>query len=194
MSAPTLNLANEFHPCQKPGKPPLAPPQRAPRQPLPKPKKPIAKATKPIARKVAPPKKKTRSKALAAKWTAERYDSPEFVSYVVALPCIICGRLGCDPAHLRGNMGKKSGPFVPMCSDDVRVHFLGCHAEYDGRKVCGGRETFFAKYGLTRRTLEGIAQSIRYRFTSQQPADEFCRGFAMIVQQQARDIAAGRTP
>lgn len=75
---------------------------------------------------------------------------PKHIAWIKTLPCIKCGRMPCDPAHVRiGNTGggtslKPPDRFtVPLCSSNPAIGYRGCHAvQHDGE------QTFWAELGV----------------------------------------------
>jgi hypothetical protein len=58
---------------------------------------------------------------------AEQFDSPAFLEFVKALPCVVCGEGPCDAAHVRSRgAGGKACDVTSLCFDCHRLqHELG---------------------------------------------------------------------
>ena len=85
-----------------------------------------------------------------------KYGTPERRAWFKQRPCIICGRMPSDMAHVQsGGTGKKDHHrrTVPLCSTIVATGYVGHHAEYDG-----GKASFLAKHGLTVDDLLDLAE------------------------------------
>ena len=94
-------------------------------------------------RRGAPPKK--RNQARRNREWSRAYGSKERQAFVQSLPCIVCGYVPCDPAHIKGDGASRKADArytVPLC----RLH----HAEQHQFGV----ETFGARHGLD---LESLA-------------------------------------
>lgn len=137
-----LNLADEFHPCQKPGTA-LAPPQRAPRPPIARTSPPKKSVTKIAAKKIARKEKPKSVNAKRALATFKRvYGSKERVEWVKAQPCCWCGLEGyTQNAHTEGDGGSRKADaktIAPLCgphpsTTPLNVLVDGCHQLYDHR-------------------------------------------------------------
>ena len=70
--------------------------------------------------------RKQNRKRLQRRFT-EQFDSPAFISFVSALPCVVCGEGPCDAAHVRSRgAGGKACDIAPLCRDCHRLqHDLG---------------------------------------------------------------------
>lgn len=61
-------------------------------------------------------------------------------------PCVICGRVPSDAAHVKcGGVGRKDDVerTVPLCSDVVPSGYRGHHSEYDA-----GKKSFVKRYAV----------------------------------------------
>lgn len=82
--------------------------------------------------------KRTTRRMRTADEFARIYGSRERLAWVKAHPCVFCGRIPCDNAHVtNGGTGRKADAefIVPACSDyfdrTLERMVTGCHHEMD---------------------------------------------------------------
>ena len=83
--------------------------------------------------------------------------APAYRRYVASMPCMACGRHGCQAAHISvGNhaRGMKASDdlCLPLCATTIRG--FGCHAAFDRGQV------LFAKVSL-RMTIDKLKSHAR---------------------------------
>jgi hypothetical protein len=89
------------------------------------------------------------------------HGEPAFRAWIHEQPCVVCGRIPSDPAHLtNGGMSRKDAVArtVPLCATIVATGYSGHHAEYDG-----GKRSFRAKYAHL--DLPALAAETQRRWT-----------------------------